>query len=90
MSVDAPAQDRHSAMLAELAAMSLTLARDLQNRALEADTPAEAAKLAAAFQRVARGLRQTLALELKVIRFRDEMGQPPEPARPDAPAFAPE
>lgn len=90
MPADAPAQDRHSAMLAELAAMSLTLARDLQNRALEADTPADAAKLAAAFHRVSRGLRQTLALELKVIRYKDEVAQRPEPARESAaapPAF---
>lgn len=93
MSADASAQDRHSAMLAELAAMSLTLARDLQNRALEADTPADAAKLAAAFHRVSRGLRQTLALELKVIRYKDEAGLGPGPARePGAatPAFGPE
>ena len=67
-----PAEDRHTAMLRELAAMSLTLARDLQQRALQAETPDEAARLAAAFQRVSRGLRQTLALELKVIRYRDE------------------
>ncbi|HVI30674.1 hypothetical protein, partial [Phenylobacterium sp.] len=85
MPADAAAQDRHSAMLAELAAMSLTLARDLQNRALEAETPEEAAKLAAAFHRVARGLRQTLALELKVIRYKDEAAReggapPPAPA----------
>ncbi|HVI30482.1 hypothetical protein [Phenylobacterium sp.] len=95
MSADASAQDRHSAMLAELAAMSLTLARDLQTRALEAETPEEAAKLAAAFHRVSRGLRQTLALELKVIRYRDEaareagaappQGLPDQPAGPTAP-----
>jgi hypothetical protein len=59
-------------MLAELASMTLTLARDLQNRALEAETADEATKLAGAFHQVSRGLRQTLALELKVIRFRDE------------------
>ncbi|WP_374470565.1 hypothetical protein [Phenylobacterium sp.] len=68
-------EDRHSAVLAELAAMSLTLARDLQNRALEAESVADATRLAAAFQQVSRGLRQTLALELKVIRYRDELAR---------------
>ena len=86
MSADAPAQDRHSAMLAELAAMSLTLARDLQNRALEAESADEAAKLAAAFHRVARGLRQTLALELKVIRYKDEAAREAGAVPPQSPA----
>lgn len=77
MSDDAapPAEDRHTAMLRELAAMSLTLARDLQQRALQAETPDEAARLAAAFHRVSRGLRQTLALELKVLRDRDDQAR---------------
>lgn len=90
MTADAapPAEDRHTAMLRELAAMSLTLARDLQQRALQAETPDEAARLAAAFHRVSRGLRQTLALELKVIRYRDEAqreaGEVAAAARPEA------
>ncbi len=70
-----PMEDRHSAMLAELAAMSLTLARDLQNRALEAESVEDAARLAAAFHQVSRGLRQTLALELKVIRYKDSVAR---------------
>jgi hypothetical protein len=71
MSADADiANDRHGRILAELAGLSLELARDLQNRALEAETPEQAARLAAAFQGVSRGLRQTLALELKVADFR--------------------
>jgi hypothetical protein len=64
------AEDRHGRILAELAGLSLELARDLQNRALTAETPEHAARLASAFQGVARGLRQTLALELKVADFR--------------------
>lgn len=88
MSADAapPAEDRHTAMLRELAAMSLTLARELQQRALQAETPDEAVKLATAFHRVSRGLRQTLALELKVIRYRDEAAR--ETARAEAAAPA--
>ncbi|WP_374468997.1 hypothetical protein [Phenylobacterium sp.] len=52
--------------------MSLELAQDLQQRALAAESAEDAVRLAAAFHRVARGLRQTLALELKVIRYKDE------------------
>ncbi|HVI34079.1 hypothetical protein [Phenylobacterium sp.] len=70
-----PAEDRHTAMLRELAAMSLTLARELQQRALQAETPDEAVRLATAFHRVSRGLRQTLALELKVVRHRDDQAR---------------
>ncbi len=66
------ADDRHGRILAELAGLSLELARDLQARALAAESDLEAARLAAAFQGVARGLRQTLALELKVADFRRE------------------
>jgi hypothetical protein len=65
------AEDRHGRMLAELAGLSLALARDLQARALAAESADEAAKLATAFGRVARGVRQTLALEMKVCRFRE-------------------
>jgi hypothetical protein len=83
MPADAPVQDRHSAMLAELAAMTLTLARELSNRALQAETVEDAVRLSTAFHRVSRGLRQTLALELKVIRFKDEAARD-EAARDEA------
>ncbi len=73
-------------MLAELAAMSLTLARDLQNRAMEAESSEEAARLAAAFHQVSRGLRQTLALELKVIRYKDEQAREAAATAKDAAA----
>src|SRR3954470_22798673 len=67
------ADDRHSLMLRRLAALSLELAEDLQARALAAETAAEARGLTDAFHKVGRGLRQTLALELKVIRFRKDL-----------------
>jgi hypothetical protein len=71
MSADADiAEDRHGRILAELAGLSLELARDLQARALAAETAQEAARLASAIRGVARGLRQTLALELRVAEFR--------------------
>ena len=43
---------------------------ELQARALAAETPQDADKLALAFQRVSRGVRQTFALELKIGRER--------------------
>ncbi|HEY8618156.1 hypothetical protein [Phenylobacterium sp.] len=79
------ADDRHSQMLKQLAAMTFTLARDLSNRALEAENDDDAVKLAAAFHQVSRGLRQTLALEMKVIRFKAELARaanPPPPPKP--------
>jgi hypothetical protein len=72
---DATTEDRHGRILAELAGLSLELARDLQARATAAESGEEAARLASAFHQVSRGLRQTLALELKVIRFRGELAR---------------
>lgn len=59
-------------MLAELSELGLSLARDLHARALAAETTQDAEKLALAFQRVSRGVRQTFALELKIERARNE------------------
>jgi hypothetical protein len=63
-------RERQDAVLAELSELGLSLARELHARALAAETPVEAEKLALAFQRVSRGVRQTLALELKLDRDR--------------------
>src|ERR1700761_3531589 len=63
-------RERQDAVLAELSELGLTLARDLHARALAAETPVEAEKLALAFPRVSRGVRQTCALELKLERAR--------------------
>jgi len=69
MSADTPiSETRHGLILAELAGLGLTLARDLHARALEAETGEEAAKLAGAFHRISRGVRQSLALEAKLER----------------------
>ncbi|MCR5879138.1 hypothetical protein [Phenylobacterium sp. J367] len=67
------AEDRHTVTLRALAGMSLELCRDLQQRALNAENPEDAVRLATAFHRVSRGLRQTLALELKLVRYKDEL-----------------
>jgi hypothetical protein len=77
-------EDRHGRILAELAGLSLALARDLQERALAAETAEEAARLATAFQHISRGVRQTLALELKVIRFRNELDREAKAAAAEA------
>jgi hypothetical protein len=68
MSSAAEMAERQGRMLAELAELGLTLARELQARALSADTPAEAAQLAEAFHRIGRSVRQSLALEAKLNR----------------------
>jgi hypothetical protein len=67
------ADDLQSLMLRRLASLSLELAESLQQRAMEAETTEEAARAAEAFHKVSRGLRQTLALELRVIRFRKDL-----------------
>jgi hypothetical protein len=69
---DTARRERQDAVLAELSELGLTLARELHARALAAETPQEADKLALAFQRVSRGVRQTFALELKIERARNE------------------
>jgi N-methylhydantoinase A/oxoprolinase/acetone carboxylase beta subunit len=65
--------DRHGRILAEMAGMGLEIARDLRERALAAETAEEAVRLARAFHTVSRGVRQSLALELKVISFRNAL-----------------
>lgn len=68
MSNAAARAERQSAMLDELAELGLALARDLQRRALQAEAPQEAASLADAFHRVARSVRQSLALQARLAR----------------------
>jgi hypothetical protein len=72
MSDAATRRERQDAVLAELSELGLTLARELHARALAAETAQEADRLALAFQRVSRGVRQTFALELKLERARNE------------------
>lgn len=61
-------RERQDRILAELSELGLALARDLQARALAADDAAEASELGLAFHRVARAVRQTLALEARLER----------------------
>jgi len=60
--------ERHGRILAELAEIGMTIARELQAQALAAETPETQAQAVAAFPRVARAVRQTLALEARLKR----------------------
>jgi alkanesulfonate monooxygenase SsuD/methylene tetrahydromethanopterin reductase-like flavin-dependent oxidoreductase (luciferase family) len=70
--------ERHGRILAELSELGLGLARELQGRALAAETPEAAADLADAFHRISRSVRQTLALEAKLERERRRRAQEDE------------
>lgn len=62
---------RHTRILTELSGLGLTLARDLQARALAAADVKTASDLALAFHRASRSVRQTMALEARLERDRD-------------------
>ncbi|WP_374571803.1 hypothetical protein [Phenylobacterium sp.] len=66
-------QDRHAAQLAELAALGMSLARDLSARAGAVASLEEAEGLALAFHRIARTVRLTLALESRLAREQGEV-----------------
>ncbi len=61
----AEVRERHMAVLAERA---LLLACDLQEAAMATDDPDQKARLAGAFQKVSRGLRQTHYLDARLDR----------------------
>lgn len=60
--------ERHAAVLAELSELGMAFARDARRDAEAAETPEERARQALVFQRVARSIRQSLALEAKLAR----------------------
>ena len=60
--------ERHELILDELARFGVELARDLSKRAMEAEDPDQAARLALAFAQVSRSVRQSLALESRLNR----------------------
>jgi hypothetical protein len=78
-------ETRHGKILAELAQLGLSLAKDLHARALDAESAEEAARLATAFHRISRGVRQTLALEAKLMRdeqaYLRDFPRQPDPRR---------
>jgi hypothetical protein len=61
--------ERHGRVLQELTELGMNLARAVSAEATVAD-PAKANELALAFSRIARAVRQTLALEAKLAEER--------------------
>jgi hypothetical protein len=86
MSEHADITDRDEAMLAELAELDLALAKRVHACAMAAEDPEQVGVLARSYQRVARSLRQTLALKAKLRRDRetDRRANPPPAPRYDA------
>lgn len=68
MSTTEDMHDRHATILAELAEIGMVIARDLRAEVETAETPEAKARAVAAFPRVARAVRQTLALEARFRR----------------------
>jgi hypothetical protein len=60
--------ERQGRMLDELAELGMSLARRLHERAMEAEDAEEAERLALAFHRLSRSVRQTLALQARLER----------------------
>jgi len=60
--------ERQGRMLAELSELGMSLARRTHGRAMAAEDPDKAERLALAFHRLSRSVRQTLALEARLER----------------------
>lgn len=60
--------ERHAAVLVELAEIGMVMARDLRDEVEAAETPEAKARAVAAYPRVARAVRQCLALEARFRR----------------------
>lgn len=63
-----PHIERHAAILAELAEIGMVMARGLREEVETAESPEAKARAVAAFPRLARAVRQTLALEARFRR----------------------
>jgi hypothetical protein len=68
MSNAAEMAERHGRILARLSELGLSLAEQVHERAAAAETPEQAANLGLAFHRISRTVRQTIALEAKLVR----------------------
>ena len=62
--------ERHGRLLGRIAEMASSLAEALHADAMAAETPEARATSATAFHRMARSLRQTLAIEMRLLRER--------------------
>ncbi len=89
-----PNPDRDEIMLARLAELDLALAEKPHAAAMAAEDPKDTADLARAYQRIARSLRQSLALKAKLHRDlacdarENPAPAPPPPLRDDARVLA--
>ncbi|TAJ70375.1 MAG: hypothetical protein EPO51_17740 [Phenylobacterium sp.] len=70
MTVPPDMAERHGRQLARFAELSLTLAEDVHAAAVAAPEPEQKARLAEAFHRLGRALRQSVAWEAKLVRDR--------------------
>lgn len=68
MSKAEPHTERHAAILAELAEIGMVMARGLREEVETTETPEAKARAVAAFPKLARAVRQTLALEARFRR----------------------
>ncbi len=68
MSDAAEMAERHGRTLARLSELGLALAERVQEKALAADDPKSSADLGLAFHRIARTVRQSIALEARLVR----------------------
>jgi hypothetical protein len=81
-----PAADRDEEMLSRLAEFDLAAAERVHGRLMAAEESSEIAELGRTYQRVARSLRQTLALKAKLKHDREAAAKatPPVKAGPAA------
>jgi len=90
MSASADIADRDEQMLARLAELDLAAAERAHVRLMTAEDAHEIADLGRTYQRLARSLRQTLALKVKLKREREQAQKDPQvtPAKPSGMAIA--
>ncbi|HEY0646585.1 MAG TPA: hypothetical protein VGD44_01735, partial [Phenylobacterium sp.] len=82
----APMLSRDEAMLARLAELDLAAAEKAHAKLMAAEEASEIAELGRTYQRMARSLRQTLALKAKLAREREAAAPKAAPkARPEWP-----
>jgi len=81
-----PTPDRDEEMLARLAEFDLAAAERVHGRLMAAEAAGEIAELGRTYQRIARSLRQTLALKAKLKRERETQANAgPSTSPPNSP-----
>ena len=86
--MDAALNQTRMQLLGELAEMGMVLARDLQQSALMAEDLGEKVKLASAFHRIGRGVRQSLALHARLERDAEQAVREAKARASDAKVWA--